>query len=117
MEGRTHASQDVGYNIADVHGVASEVHGDPRHTLHEVGTSTPFTLDFMTLSDIGIVSYGHFDQSPYNRLDVDDSNETQPPEDNMGDEAGGAQDTHPDDPASRRVLAPIEVRTISKYIC
>jgi hypothetical protein len=47
---------------------------------------------------------------------VNDNDETQPPENNMDDEAGAAQDMHPDDPG-KQVLGLTEMRTMSKYMC
>ena len=70
-------------------GFAGDVQGDSQHTPPKPSTSTPFMLDFTTLNDLGIISRSHFDRPPYNtRPHMNDSDETQPPKDNMGDEAG-----------------------------
>ena len=94
----------------------SELHGDSLYTLHNLGAFTLFKLDFTTLSQLGIVSHGHIDRPPYTRVVVDDSDETQPLEDNLNDEIGAMQDLQPDDPA-RQVLGLIEIRMMSRYMC
>ncbi|XP_059428692.1 uncharacterized protein LOC132162469 [Corylus avellana] len=107
VEGHTDAGRDVG--------CGDDIHVDPQHSdVAEPGTSTPFTLDFTTLSDMGIVSHGHFQRHPYpnSGAQVDDSDETQPPDSTEGDEDGVAHDTHFDD-AATRPLKVDEVRTIS----
>jgi hypothetical protein len=122
VEGQTHLGQDTSFS--------GDVHGDSEHTPPEPGTSTPLTLSsFVPLSDIGIVSHGHFDRPPYTTIppNVDLNAEIETLDGYVGDEADVAQDMHPNDAGAaqdtrldddgRRPLEEHEIRTISKYMC
>jgi hypothetical protein len=94
VEGQTHTEQDLQF--------AGDVHRDSQHALQGPSTSTPFSLDFTTLSQVEIVSHGHFDRPPYTtkpHVPIPDSDDIEPPEDNLGDDAGVAHDTYTDDAA------------------